>query len=667
MKFSVIICTFRRPGRLRRTLDSMYACRPDPHEVIVVDGDPQRSAQDVVEGVSVPAGRPRPRYLPSPEGLTLQRNLGLRQCTGDVVVFFDDDVLLSPDIFLQLGDAYQDPAIVGATGRVIEESSHRFGRKESAIRRWLPGGGEEGSFTRFSYPRYLTRTENPRDVEVMQGCFMTARRDAALYVGFDEQLPGYGLAEDEDFSCRLARLGRIRYVPEALLTHEQASTSSYDSRTLSRLVVVNRSYLFRKNFLRTPLARVQFAALIGILLTHRLVNANWQGARGILEGLRDVRRGEHAQVPTESVSVTFVSSHARTGGSERYLESLLGALERSWIRNVVCLERGPLVRSLQQKGYDTVAIDTSRHSVSILVSAWKLRRLLTSARPDVIHANGVKAALCARLATLGIDLPLIWVKHDFAWDGRLARFIASGCSQVVGVSEAVVASVSRYPGVDVTVVNTGIDQFGGDRVTGRKALCEALDCSDDDPVIGLVGRLHPVKGHLEVIELVPGLLKRMAGLKVAIIGGTDSSRPEYADDLQYRVKELGIEDAVIFLGYRDDAVELMSGCDVLALPSVDWGRDMGREGFPLVGLEALAVGTPIVGYRDGGLPELVGECGLLVAPGDRKALEAALLQLLEDRSMQMDLGRCARERARTHFSLANMVNSLRVCYLKAKS
>ena len=58
---------------------------------------------------------------------------------------------------------------------------------------------------------------------------------------------------------------------------------------------------------------------------------------------------------------------------------------------------------------------------------------------------------------------------------------------------------------------------------------------------------------------------------------------------------------------------------------------MGREGFPYVGLEAMAVGTPVVGYEHGGLPEMLGDCGLLVSPGDRNALGEAILHLLGTR------------------------------------
>jgi GT2 family glycosyltransferase len=113
---------------------------------------------------------------------------------------------------------------------------------------------------------------------------MSARREAAAQVRFDESMGGYALAEDEDFSYRVSRLGRVRYVPEIVVEHRKLGFGSQDARRFGRLVVVNRTYLFRKNFRRTPLARLQFGLLVALLVGHRLANREWSGARGLLEG-----------------------------------------------------------------------------------------------------------------------------------------------------------------------------------------------------------------------------------------------------------------------------------------------------------------------------------------------------------------------------------------------
>ena len=161
----------------------------------------------------------------------------------------------------------------------------------SRFRRWLPGGGEDGRFTRYGYPRYLSDPGQDRDVEFMRGCFMSARIGAARTVRFDEHMSGYALAEDEDFSYRLSQLGRIRYIANIVVEHRKLGFGSADERRFGRLVVVNRAYLFRKNFEQTPLARAQFVLLVAMLVGHRVVNREWRGAQGLLEGAAQVLRG----------------------------------------------------------------------------------------------------------------------------------------------------------------------------------------------------------------------------------------------------------------------------------------------------------------------------------------------------------------------------------------
>jgi GT2 family glycosyltransferase len=279
-RFSLVIATRGRPATLRETLRSAARCAPPPDETIVVDGDEGRSAEPVAREAGT-------RYAHSAPGLTVQRNAGLDLASGDVVVFVDDDTELDADLFAALARGYRDPELVGATGPVHDRDLRRFGNMRSRWRRLVPGGGREGAFTRSGYPRWVQDPTRERDVEHMLGGLMSARREAAARVRFDERLTGYAYLEDEDFSYRLSRLGRIRFLPDAQVIHRNVGAETKlgaGAREFNRTVVVNRAYLFRKSFRRTPLARLQFALLVGVLLAHRAVNREWQGVRGLVEG-----------------------------------------------------------------------------------------------------------------------------------------------------------------------------------------------------------------------------------------------------------------------------------------------------------------------------------------------------------------------------------------------
>ena len=126
MRFSVVIPTMRREEILAGTLASLERCNPAPDEVIVVDSDDDGSSQPVVTAFdqAVPAAV---RYVRTTPSLTRQRNIGIDDASGDVVVFMDDDVAIEPDLFARLDEVYRDSAVVGATGRVVEPESKRRG------------------------------------------------------------------------------------------------------------------------------------------------------------------------------------------------------------------------------------------------------------------------------------------------------------------------------------------------------------------------------------------------------------------------------------------------------------------------------------------------------------------------------------------------------------
>ncbi len=366
-----------------------------------------------------------------------------------------------------------------------------------------------------------------------------------------------------------------------------------------------------------------------------------------------------------ALPVSFVSSHAKLGGSERYLETLLGELGHEWIAQAISLEEGPFAARLRELGYPLEVIPTSSRWIALLRSAWRLRRTLLRVRPAVVHANGVKAALVAVLATAGTRLPVVWIKHDFSWDGPLSRAIAARCRLVVGVSRAVTGIFGGRLARRIRVVHTGMAPSEVDRTESRAALLAALAAQEPVRVIGLVGRLHPVKGQHELLEVAPDLLRRIPNSRFALIGGDVPDFPEYAAKLRRRVAGRGLDNVVMFLGHREDALRLIAGCDVVVVTTLPRGRIRGGEGFGFVALEALAVGTPVVGYEGGALHEIVGDCGELVPPGDRKALVEDLCRILEEDARRERMVRCGQDRARTAFALERWVERIKECYREA--
>jgi glycosyltransferase involved in cell wall biosynthesis len=219
----------------------------------------------------------------------------------------------------------------------------------------------------------------------------------------------------------------------------------------------------------------------------------------------------------------------------------------------------------------------------------------------------------------------------------------------------------------IDVIHTGIPEITLDREDARRQVLRAIGDQTASPLVSLVGHLIPGKGHLELVEIVPRLIEEMPNARVLFVGDPPSELfGDYVERLHERIAALGVADAVTFLGHRDDALTVIAASDLVVMPSVSEHPSIETEGFPLIALEALAVGTPVVAYATGGLPELLADCGTFVAPRDREGLLRAILSVATERPAWDRLSRCGERRARASFRQADMVQKLNDAYRLAR-
>ena len=340
----------------------------------------------------------------------------------------------------------------------------------------------------------------------------------------------------------------------------------------------------------------------------------------------------------DPVRVVFVGSHASRGGSERVLELLVAGLGPGWTERVVLLADGPAVARLRALGAEVDVLAVGRR-IGLLAGAARIRRRLRGA--EVVHANGIKAALVCVLAAPRV--PVVWVKHDLSWDGRLARLVASRCAEVIGVSATVVATL---PAARTSVVANGVPD-----VAAAPADLGAAE------VVLHVGRLHPAKGQHELLTAAADLLARRPSAHIVFAGDDDPSQAEYAARVRAQAST-----RVRFLGHRDDIDAVIAAADVLVVTSGPDERGMGREGFGLAAIEAFAAGTPVVAYGDGALPEVLGDAAVLVPPGARDALAAAVADLLADPQRRRALALAGRARYEERFRVETMIDGFMARY-----
>lgn len=363
-------------------------------------------------------------------------------------------------------------------------------------------------------------------------------------------------------------------------------------------------------------------------------------------------------------AVTFVSPSAELGGSEHYLLALLERLERSWVDRIVLLAGGPAQDAFSATRLPLRTIDAPGR-LGVLRGVVALRRDFAAKPPQIVHANGVKAALVASVALAGKRTGLVWVKHDFSWDGPLARWLARRCTIVVGVSEAVLESV-RADAKELRIVPNGISVQSVDRSRAREKLLAAIGAEAGDEIVIHVGRVEPGKGQLDVVEALVAILRERPRAWLAIVGPRSRSAPSIEGEIRARARELGVSERVALLGYRADATDLIGGADAVAITTHPYSGPGTGEGFGLVALEAMALGTPVVAYAVGGLPEVLADAGLLVRPLAISELAAALVSLLTDESLRRRLIDAGERRA-AHYDWDSTVTAMREVYRAAST
>jgi glycosyltransferase involved in cell wall biosynthesis len=324
---------------------------------------------------------------------------------------------------------------------------------------------------------------------------------------------------------------------------------------------------------------------------------------------------------------------------------------------------GAEVAALLAAGIAHEAVPMTRRITPLrdLVSLVRLYRVMRRGRFTVVHAHNPKPGLLAQVAARLARVPVVVnTLHGFYFHDRtpptVRRFwvalerLAARCSDVIlsqngeDVETALRERIAR-PG-QIRFLGNGIDLSRFDPVRvgpeARRRTRAALGIAEDAPVVGFVGRLVAEKGIGELLEAARTVRARVPGTRFLLVGMLDLQKPDHVRPEV--VQRLGLGEACVFTGMRQDMPELYRAMDVFVLPSY-------REGFPRAAMEAAAMRLPCVTTDVRGCRQAVahGRNGLLVPPGDAGALAAAVLQLLGDPELARRLGEEGRRRAVAEF------------------
>ena len=277
--------------------------------------------------------------------------------------------------------------------------------------------------------------------------------------------------------------------------------------------------------------------------------------------------------------------------------------------------------------------------------AARLRRFLRERPVDILHVHSPFVASIARIVVRSLPRkvrPKILSTEHLPWSGhaRATRILNAVTFRMddahLAVSHAVVESIPRrlQEGIRILVHGIPIERIRSKSVMRDEVRAE-LGVASDDVLVGSVGNFTEQKGYPDLLAAASLLLERDPRVRFAVGG-----RGPLEDAIRAERDRLGIADRFQMLGPLLDAPRFMAGCDIFVLAS-HW------EGLPLVVMEAMALGRPIVATKVGGLGEEVrdGIDGLLVERNRPDALAEALGLLVDDSELRERMGRSAAEAA----------------------
>lgn len=340
---------------------------------------------------------------------------------------------------------------------------------------------------------------------------------------------------------------------------------------------------------------------------------------------------------TDTFTVLQMLPELESGGVERGTVELSAELVRRGHRSIVISGGGRLVEKLTSQGGEHLTWDVGRKSPWTLRWLRPLRDLLQAEAVDVLHVRSRVPAWLAWLAWRGLPQPrrthFVSTAHGLYSVNRYSEIMTRG-ERVIAISQTVANYLkTNYPRLDaerIRVVYRGIDpaEFPyGYRPSDawlQQWQAEAPRLVER-PVIGLMGRITRCKGHLDFVEIIHRLKKKIPDVQGLIVGGVDRKRTGYATEVRQRVQELGLEN-VHFAGHRSDIRDLYTVCDaVLSLTSDP------PEAFGRTTLEALCIGTPVIGYDHGGTGEILRKLFPtgVVAPGDIDGVVDRVAEVIE--------------------------------------
>ncbi|NDQ56859.1 MAG: glycosyltransferase family 4 protein [Acidipila sp.] len=368
---------------------------------------------------------------------------------------------------------------------------------------------------------------------------------------------------------------------------------------------------------------------------------------------RPIHSGHTSDRPQPPLRVLFADSQSELGGAGFALLTMLQHLDRNVITPTYVSfspQRSEIQSQVEALGIPTHHIPAGRfrHLLRAARAVVATKKLIRKENIDLVMTNSGHPLLFARAAARWADKPCVWWVHGYVPAAvssgglidRVLRLIGADAFLANSEYTAAVLRQDFSPNARIQVARPGVDlgKFCPNPQSGAQIRSE-LGIGSGERLVGIFGRLQRWKGQHIFLQAAEILSSGDAKARFLIAGSSMFGiEPEYAEELKQFAERPSLRGRVLFVGNRANPQEMMNACDLIVHASIE------PEPWGLVVAEGMAVGRAVIAAAAGGPLEMITDRqdGLLVAPGDSKALAHAMEELLNRCDWRTEIGAAAR-------------------------
>ena len=376
-------------------------------------------------------------------------------------------------------------------------------------------------------------------------------------------------------------------------------------------------------------------------------------------------------------NILYLHAGAEMYGADKILLELVSGLDKTEFHPIVVLPNDGILREKMQENEIEVHIveypilrrkyfnpkGIAEYAAAYFSRSKEIVKLLKGRRIDIIHVN-TTAVLEGIYLKKRLNSKLVWHVHEIILHPKviykfLSMLIGKYADKTVAVSKAVKRHLLESGYIkdsQVEVVYNGVDSNRFSPNVDNEYLYEEWNIPKNAIKVGMIGRVNAWKGQGDFLEATKGLLKKYPNLYLFIIGSAFKGEEWRVNELKKKISDIPENERIVFSEFRTDAPAIHSFFDIFVLPSTN------PDPLPTVVLEAMSSGTPVFGYRHGGVTEMNvdGVTGLLAEVNNPKDLETRIDQMIN--SNYRAYGQAARDRILRNFSEDSFISNFSKIY-----